>query len=425
MIPHTIAIPAGMKTKVFVMCRGALKDVPTVVKEMFPGLRPWIVEDDNTRRAAGAEVWDLLNAAGLKPYPSKTLPGTPKPHPLVSLSKELADAMPDDAIPLAVGSGVVNDLIKLASGMRNKPYVCVPTAPSVDGYTSAGAAMVVDGYKKTEACPPPTAIVADLDVLEAAPPEMLAGGYGDLYSKVTAGGEWLIADTLGFEPIDKSIWKLVQEPLRRNLSDSKNVEFVFNGLAATGYSMQLYRDSRPASGAEHMFSHIWEMEGHTYKGDTVSHGFQVAVATVAAIRLMYFIINHSAAEARQMAKPGLDRAAREAEIERILARGCYGASGDTGREKIIVGDELAARRELIFANWERIGERLKKQLYTPEEAIRMLKDAGAPTHYTEIGLPKEQFLHAPLAAQLIRKRYTCLDLLYEAGLLDAAVATLA
>ena len=425
MIPHTIDIPAGMNTKVFVLARGALNDLPAVLNEMFPGRRPWILEDDNTKAAAGDRVAEILKANGFDPYPPRVLPGKPKPHPLVSLSEELAKAIPADAIPLAVGSGVINDLLKVASGMKNIPYICVPTAASVDGYTSAGGAMVIDGYKKTVPCPPPTAIVADLGVLESAPAEMLAGGYGDLYSKVTAGGEWLIADTLGFEPIDKSIWKLVQEPLRRNLSDSKNVEFVFNGLAATGYSMQLYRDSRPASGAEHMFSHIWEMEGHTYKGDTVSHGFQVAVATVAVIRLMYFIINHSAAEARKMAKPGLDRAAREAEIDRILVRGCYGASGDTGREKIIVGDELAARRELIFANWERIGERLKVQLYTPEEAIQMLKDAGAPTHYTEIGLPKEQFLHAPLAAQLIRKRYTCLDLLYEAGLLDAAVATLA
>ena len=53
----------------------------------------------------------------------------------------------------------------------------------------------------------------------------------------------------------------------------------------------------------------------------------------------------------------------------------------------------------------------------------MLKDAGAPTHYSEIGLPHEQFIHGIHAAQLIRKRYTVLDMLYEAGLLDEAVMT--
>ena len=189
--------------------------------------------------------------------------------------------------------------------------------------------------------------------------------------------------------------------------------------------MQMYHDSRPASGAEHLCSHIWEMEGHTYQGESVSHGFMVAVATVAVIRIMYFIIDHSAEGARKMAKPGLTREERLAEIDRILEKGCYGAAAETAREKLLAGADLEARRELIFRQWPLIQERLKKQLYTPEEAIGMLRDAGAPTHYTEIGLPLEQFLHAPRAAQLIRKRYTCLDMLYEAGLLDAAIATIA
>jgi len=424
MIPHTIPIPAGMKTKVFVLARGAVNDLPAVLNEMFPGKRPWIVEDDNTRRAAGIEVREILDEAGLKPYPSHTLPGTPKPHPLVSLSEELARIMPEGAIPIAVGSGVINDLVKVASGIKNVPYVCVPTAASVDGYTSAGGAMVIDGCKKTVPCPPPTAIVADLDVLESAPPEMLAGGYGDLFSKVTAGGEWLIADALGIEPIEPNVWKLVQEPLRRNLSDSKNVEFVFSGLAATGYSMQIYHDSRPASGAEHLFSHIWEMENHTFHGESVSHGFQVSVATLAVIKIMKFVVDTPVEKAMKTAKPGLSRAEREKEIDQLLIKGCYGSSGDTAREKLLAGAELDARRKLIFSKWELIGKRLEKQLYPPEEAERMLREAGAPTRYAEIGLPREQFLHAIRAAQLIRKRYTVLDMLYEAGLLDAAIATL-
>lgn len=421
MIPHLIDIPSGMSTKAFVFARGALEDLPVVLREMYPGRRPWIVEDDNTRRAAGAAAFAIMENAGLCPYPSHTLPGVPKPHPLVSLSEELAGVMPKDAIPLAVGSGVVNDLVKVAAGIVRVPYVCVPTAASVDGYTSAGGAMVLDGYKKTVPCPPPEVIVADLDVLESAPAEMLAGGYGDLYSKVTAGGEWLIADALGIEPIEPKVWKLVQGPLRRNLSDCKNVEFLFRGLAATGYSMQMYRDSRPASGSEHLCSHIWEMEGYTFRGDSVSHGFMVAVATLAVIRIMHFVIGRSAEEARRLAKPGLSRPEREREIDRILVRGCYGSAGETAREKLLAGAELDSRRELIFENWRRIGGLLERQLYPPDEAQRMLRAAGAPTHYSEIGMSREQFLHAFRAAQLIRKRYTVLDMLYEAGLLDAAL----
>jgi len=53
-----------------------------------------------------------------------------------------------------------------------------------------------------------------------------------------------------------------------------------------------------------------------------------------------------------------------------------------------------------------------------------LKQAGAPTEYEAIGLSREQYLHGIRTAQLIRKRYTVLDLLYECGLFETALATL-
>ena len=88
MIPHTVDIPAGMSTKVFVQTKGALADLPAVLNEMFPGKRPWILEDDNTKAAAGNKVFEILEANGFKPYPPHVLPGSPKPHPLVSLSED-------------------------------------------------------------------------------------------------------------------------------------------------------------------------------------------------------------------------------------------------------------------------------------------------------------------------------------------------
>ena len=54
----------------------------------------------------------------------------------------------------------------------------------------------------------------------------------------------------------------------------------------------------------------------------------------------------------------------------------------------------------------------------------MLKQAGAVTDYREIGLTQDDYLDTPRRAQLIRKRYMVLDVLYESGLLDPAVGTL-
>ena len=58
------------------------------------------------------------------------------------------------------------------------------------------------------------------------------------------------------------------------------------------------------------------------------------------------------------------------------------------------------------------------------EAVKVLKDAGCPVRASEIGLSAEQFLHGIRTAQLIRRRYTVIDLLYEAGLLDEALKKL-
>lgn len=197
------------------------------------------------------------------------------------------------------------------------------------------------------------------------------------------------------------------------------------GLAATGYAMQLYRESRPASGAEHLMSHIWEMEDLKFQGEVVSHGFKVSVGTVAATALFEALFSLSEKEARRYAEPGLSRAAREAEIDVLLIRGCYGAEAKKiALDKFLEGEALRERRELLYRNWDVLQERLRRQLYPLAELKAMLKKAHCPTTPAEIGLESEQFIHGVAAAQLIRKRYTILDVVYELGLSKALISCL-
>lgn len=229
----------------------------------------WIVADekhlDRRRREAQRHFRGSRNRA----LRAVSVPRRPILHATVEHVDELLAAFPENCVPVAVGGGTVNDLVKRASGVKGVRYCCVPTAPSVDGYTSYGAALNVDGLKKTLPCPAPLAIVADTAVLDSAPPEMFAAGYADLMAKIPAGADWIVVDPArNGARSGPDVWELVQTPLRDNLSDPADVRRVFMGLAATGYSMQLYRDSRPASGAEHLMSHIWEMENLTFNGDS-------------------------------------------------------------------------------------------------------------------------------------------------------------
>lgn len=417
---NPVPIPPGMETRLFLLENDALNQLPEAIHSLWGNdARPWLVADGNTWRAAGAEVAKILKAAGMEGPDPFLFPGTPMLHADESNVNLLLEQFPENVVPVAIGGGTVNDLVKRASGLRHVSYCCVPTAPSVDGYTSSGAALTASGLKQTLPCPAPLAVVADSGILRNAPPEMFAAGYADLMAKIPAGADWLAADTLGIEAVDPAVWELVQTPLRDNLSDPSDVRRVFTGLAATGYAMQLYRDSRPASGADHLVSHIWEMENLCCNGKPVSHGFKVAIGTVTSTALYEALFSLSEQEARRLARPGLDRAGREAEIDALLSIGTYGAATRTiALDKFREGRALAERRELIYRNWETLRKRILHQLYPLEELTRRLTTAGCPVKPADIQLGREQFLHGIRTAQLIRKRYTVLDLVYELGLLE-------
>ncbi|MBO4631532.1 MAG: iron-containing alcohol dehydrogenase, partial [Lentisphaeria bacterium] len=241
----------------------------------------------------------------------------------------------------------------------------------------------------------------------------------------TGGADWIIADTLGFEPIRQDIWQLIQVPLREQIADPSNMGPVFNGLASSGYGMQMYHDSRPASGSEHMYSHVWEMEGLTCNGEDVSHGFKVGIGTLTSTLLFEYVVHHDFDSLQERMKKPLTAEERRREIADLLVKNCYGASpAETAMKKYLTPEQTLERRRLIASKWTELQRRLRQQIIPFEELRAMLKKAGCPVSPAEIGLAREQYFHAVPTAQLIRVRYTVLDLLYECGLLADACKSL-
>ena len=142
-------------------------------------------------------------------------------------------------------------------------------------------------------CPAPRAVLADLDVLAHAPAQMNATGYGDLLGKVTAGADWILADALETAPIVPRAWSLVQDSLREwtgkpdrlHTGDAQAIAQLFEGLIMAGVAMQISASSRPASGSEHRFSHLWEMQALGHGHPAVRNGFKVGGGTSAAAAL--------------------------------------------------------------------------------------------------------------------------------------------
>src|SRR5205823_7223857 len=120
-----------------------------------------VVADENTYAIAGKALCERLRTAGWTLEESIVFPGTPTLYAsfenVLALEEKLRTM---SAVPIVVGSGTLNDIIKLAAHRAGRQYMCVGTAASMDGYTAFGAAITRDGFKQTMSCPAPRAVVA-------------------------------------------------------------------------------------------------------------------------------------------------------------------------------------------------------------------------------------------------------------------------
>jgi glycerol-1-phosphate dehydrogenase [NAD(P)+] len=423
------ALSAATDTRHLTVEVGALESVPAAYARIFEGTPAVVVADATTWGVAGQRVDSLLRAAGAVMQSPIVLP-LPLHADFEQMLALQARLAAGDATPVAVGSGTVNDLTKLAAHRLSRPYMVVATAASMDGYAAFGASITRDGFKQTMACAAPAVIVADLDIVAVAPTPLTAAGYGDLIGKVPAGADWLLADALGIEPIIEAAWAMVQHPLRASLSaperlrdhDPEATGAFFLGLVMSGLAMQATQSSRPASGAEHLISHLWEMTGLTDNGNTLSHGTKVGIGSVLVTLLYERLLHHDltalGVEACVAALPSAE--ALEAQVRAALPAGEIADRAVVeSLAKHPTPDALRARLVLLQAQWLTLRERIAGQLL-PSTALRqMLATLGAAATPAEIGVSAVK-LHADmLAARLIRRRYTILDLLAETGLLPA------
>ena len=246
-----------------------------------------------------------------------------------------------------------------------------------------------------------------------------------LLTKVPAGADWVIADMMGEEKISPEAWSLVQDNIRAYVRDASNLGNVFAGLAATGYAMQVYGTSRPASGFEHLCSHVWEMEKLSVNGEEVSHGFKAGFGSLVSTLLIEYMLEHSAQEIASKAAAPESVDERRKNIEKLLEKGCYGDKVlPTAMSKFKSGDDILSRRREILDKWESFKAPVRDRLIPFAELREMLKKAGCPWKPEMIGLDKAQLTGGVRRAQLIRVRYNIADLLYEAGVLEDAIKKL-
>jgi glycerol-1-phosphate dehydrogenase [NAD(P)+] len=409
-----------------------LPQVPRLFREQFGSRSAVIVADRNTLAVAGQAVAEALHTAGVPTEPPFVFED-PQLHAEYGFVERLEAALrPHDAIPIACGSGTINDLVKLAAHHLGRRYLCVATAASMDGYAAYGASITWQGSKQTILCPAPQAVVADLGVICAAPAEMSAWGYADLLAKVPAGADWILADALGVEPINQNAWDIVQGRLPEILAHPAEVRTaapaavgeLLEGLMLGGFAMQSTQSSRPASGAEHQFSHLWDMQHHTHLGHAPSHGFKVGIGTLAVTALYEELLLQPIEELDVdrccAAWPDLDGGITQA---RVLLRQddlCRVAAQEM-TAKYYDRDQLRSQLGKLRSIWPELRERLQRQLPPLTRMQEQLLAVGAPIQPEEIGISRERLRRSYWEAYCIRRRFTVLDLALRTGLLGACL----
>lgn len=424
------ALEGAGQTRLFALQRGLRHRVDEAFGHLFADRPAMVVADRNTLAAAGRDVIEGLRRAGRACR-----------EPWVFEDRELAAGYPEmetvrgrlashDAVAVAVGSGTINDLVKLASHELGRPYMVVATAASMDGYAAFGASITRHGSKQTFSCPAPSGIMADPEVIEAAPVGMNASGYADLLAKNVAGADWILADALGLEPIDAKAWDLVQgslnqwtgDPAGVARGDSHAIESLMLGLISSGCAMQWTKTSRPASGAEHQFSHLWDMQHHVHQGRTPSHGFKVGIGMLASSAL------YEALLAQPLESLDVERAVAgwpslaevEAQIRRQLTLPELAAKAvEEMQAKYLPREALRGQLTRLRRFWPGLKKRLREQLVSNVELRRRLAEAGCPVSPETIGISSSRLRGSYFEAYFIRRRFTVLDLAVRTGLLDA------
>lgn len=377
------------------------------------GKRIAVVSDRATHEVMGARVEAAL--AGIARVDSIVL--APEPHADLATVEVVREAAARADALVAVGSGTINDLAKFSAAQDGKPWAVFATAPSMNGYTSANAAITVDGHKKTLPASLARGVFMDLAVLSAAPPRMIRAGLGDSLCRSTAQVDWLLSrevrgtaySAAPFALLAHDERLLFDAPDALMRGDPDAMRALSRTLVLSGIGMTLAGGSYPASQGEHLISHYVDMRAPTERPPFL-HGEQVAVATLTMAHLQEAMLDGPA--------PVL----RASNVDPAMLHAHFGA--ETGHEcwrefdAKRLDDERAARlTERAAMQWDGLRRATAAARIPSPRLAAVLRRAGGPLRANDIGLDPPFYAQAVRHARFLRNRFTFLDLAADSGVL--------
>jgi glycerol-1-phosphate dehydrogenase [NAD(P)+] len=279
------------KTKAMVFPRqvlaghGVIERTADVLSNLGIGGSILIVTGPSTRAVAAERVNTLLQEAGFKTEIVVSGAATVSNVDIVS---RRASRFKPVAI-VGVGGGSKIDIAKMVAAKKGLHFISIPTSASHDGISSPRASIKGNGLSHSMEGTMPLAIIADTEIIAKAPYRMLAAGCADVLSNSTAVLDWELAVRAGRETMSTTALTLSkyasaeieQHASRIRVYDETATWLAVRPIIASGLAIGAAGSSRPASGAEHLFSHALEAAG---KGNAL-HGEQCGVGAIMIMAL--------------------------------------------------------------------------------------------------------------------------------------------
>lgn len=414
-----------------VIGKGAVKQLPDFIAK-YHSNKPFVLCDCNTDAAAGQLVCELLQENGIS-YSKYVFPQSalePDEHAVGSAFMHFDNTC--DLI-IGVGSGVINDIGKILSNVSGRKYIIVGTAPSMDGYASGTSSMSMDGLKVSLNSRCADVIIGDTDILKEAPEHMLKSGLGDMLAKYVSIAEWRIAHLITGEYYCEQVAQLIRDALKKCVDnaegllkrDEQAIEAVFEGLVIGGVAMAYAGVSRPASGVEHYFSHVWDMRGLEYGTLVDLHGIQCAMGTLQAAKL-YDRMRTLTPNAQKAADfvAAFDWEDWKSQLRAFLGNSAEAMIAQEVREQKYNKATHPARYAFIAENWQTICQILDEELPTAAEIGEILDTIGISQDLQTIGVDSVTAKMTFKATKDIRDKYVLSRLAWDLGVLDDLCALL-
>jgi len=379
------------------------------------GLRRFrLVADARTYAALGQRAEEALRQAGWD-VQTIVLTAAEVVADEAAITEILVRSDAEERVWLSVGSGTVTDLVRFLSHRTRVPFIAMATAPSMDGYLSAGAPLVLGRVKQTILARPPQAVFADLPTLCAAPPAMLAAGFGDMAGKEASLADYQLGYLLWDEPYDGAIAARMRAAWERCLAaraeigraTADGVRVLMEGLLESGACLAAVGHTRPGSGSEHHLSHFWEMRWLREGRPALLHGAKVGVATpliadqYAALRAV------PASEVRGRLQRGA-HLTRLQQMEQVRAEYGAGASNLLAEQESML--ELSpAQIDRIVNRWPEV-QAVAASVPSASDIRAWLAEAHAPVTPAQLGLRPDEVAEALALAHYLRPRFTVLKL---------------